>query len=429
MKKLDLFKIGLEELSANKLRTFLTMLGIIFGVGSVIAMLSIGEGARRETLEQIELLGSNNIIIRAEALEVSDKGTATFSPGLTLDDLTAIKKICPFIYSLTPQRETLKKIVYKSSILEAKIIGTTTNYPSTFNSSLGAGKFFNEQHMSKYSNVCVIGSDIKTQLFKYKDPIHEKIKIGNFWFTIIGVISAKKNLVGNSPSTSFRNFNQDVYIPLSTMNYKMDKYIDPSKRKSTSWRDVGKIANAIDRKSINQLTVKVTSDDKIVTVAGIIKRILTRKHYEVKDYRIIIPEEIMAQKQKTQTIFNIVMGAIAGISLLVGGIGIMNIMLANIMERTREIGIRRAVGATRQDVLNQFIFEALTISFIGGLLGIVTGFLLTSIISNYADWRTIITPSSIVLAFFVSVLVGFIFGSYPAKKAAEKDPIDALRYE
>lgn len=167
----------------------------------------------------------------------------------------------------------------------------------------------------------------------------------------------------------------------------------------------------------------------MLEVAYLVNKILTRKHYNIEDYKIIIPEEIMAQKQKTQRIFNIVMGAIAGISLLVGGIGIMNIMLANIMERTREIGIRRAVGATRQDVLQQFIFEALSISFVGGILGIITGYVLTAIISNYAEWRTIITPFSIVLAFFVSVIVGFVFGSYPAKKAAEKDPIESLRYE
>ncbi|MCP5061362.1 MAG: FtsX-like permease family protein [Ignavibacteriae bacterium] len=429
MKKLDLFKIGFEELSSNKLRTFLTMLGIIFGVGSVISMLSIGAGAKAETLEQIELLGSNNIIVRSEEVEIGQDGTTSFSPGLNLDDLNAIKKICPFIHSLTPQREAPEKVIYKSNILEAKIIGTTSEYPKTFNSILWAGSFFNNYHMEKYSNVCVIGSDIRKQLFKYKSPINEKIKIGDLWFTIIGVITAKKSITGNSSNTSFRNFNQDIYIPLSTMIYKMNKYIEPSKRKRASWRDRGTIANAIDRKAIDQLTVKVTNDDKIIEVAKIVKRIITRRHYEVLDYRIIIPEEIMAQKQKTQKIFNIVMGAIAGISLLVGGIGIMNIMLANIMERTREIGIRRAVGATQQDILNQFVFEALTISFIGGLLGILTGYILTSIISNYADWRTIITPFSVVLAFFVSVLVGFVFGSYPAKKAAEKDPIDSLRYE
>jgi len=213
------------------------------------------------------------------------------------------------------------------------------------------------------------------------------------------------------------------------MAYKIEKYSENSQRSSNSRWNMGQVADPIDRKSIDQLTVKVTNDDKILEVAHIINKILSRRHYNAADYKVIIPEEIMAQKQKTQRIFNVVMGAIAGISLLVGGIGIMNIMLANIMERTREIGIRRAVGATKQDVLIQFIFEALIISFIGGILGIITGYILTSIISNYAEWRTIITPYSIILAFFVSVLVGFIFGSYPAKKAAEKDPIESLRYE
>lgn len=429
MKKTDLFKIGFEELSSNKLRTFLTMLGIIFGVGSVISMLSIGEGARAETLEQIELLGSNNIIIKTEKVVATENETNSFTPGLNLGDLEAIKKICPFITSLTPQRNSPEKVMYKANFLEVNIVGTTPNYPSTFNSKLWGGSFFNNKHMEEYSNVCVVGADVRDVLFKYKSPINEKIKIGNLWFTIVGVISAKKGITDGTSNSNFRNFNKDVYIPLSTMSYKMDKYIEPSERKGTNWRDMGKIANAIDRKSIDQLTVKVSGDDKIIEVANIINRILTRRHYKVNDYQIIIPEEIMAQKQKTQKIFNIVMGAIAGISLLVGGIGIMNIMLANIMERTREIGIRRAVGATRQDVLNQFIFEALTISLVGGILGIVTGYILTSVISTYAEWRTIITPFSIVLAFFVSILVGFIFGSYPAKKAAEKDPIESLRYE
>ena len=429
MKNLDLFKIGIEELGSNKLRTFLTMLGIVFGVGSVIAMLSIGEGARRETLEQIELLGSNNIIIKSLEVENANTGKASFSPGLTINDLIAIEKISPYIHSLTPQRNSKENLIYKSNILEANIIGTNTNYYSTFNSKLSDGKFFSKSHMDMSSNVCVIGHGIRQQLFKYKSPINEKIKIGELWFTIIGVIEAKKNITNNSSTANFRDFNQDVYIPLSTMYYKMKKYIDPSKIETSTWQDAGKIANAIDRKTIDQLTVKVIGDDKIIEVASLIKRILARKHFAVLDYRIIIPEEIMAQKQKTQSIFNIVMGAIAGISLLVGGIGIMNIMLANIMERTREIGIRRAVGATRKDVLNQFIFEALTISFIGGILGIFTGYILTSLISNYADWRTIITIPTVILAFFVSVIVGFIFGSYPAKKAAEKDPIEALRYE
>lgn len=231
MKKADLFKIGVEELSSNKLRTFLTMLGIIFGVGSVISMLSIGEGARTETLEQIELLGSNNIIVRAQEIEISKKETNSYTPGLNLNDLEAIKKISPYIYSLTPQRESKEKVMFKSNIIEANIIGTLVNYPNTFNSKLSEGIFFNDFHMQKYANVCVIGSDIKNEFFKYKSPINEKIKIGDLWFTIIGVISAKKSISGNTPSTSFRNFNLDIYIPFTTMSFKMDKYIEPSKEK------------------------------------------------------------------------------------------------------------------------------------------------------------------------------------------------------
>lgn len=429
MKKIDLFKLGIEELSSNKLRTFLTMLGIIFGVASVISMLSIGAGARTETLEQIDLLGSNNIIIKKKGDELIGNEKTSFTPGLTLDDLKAIKQICPFIKSLTPQRESFAKIFYRSQIIDANIIGTTESYPETFNSEISYGKFFTKTHYNNYSNVCIIGYTIKEKLFKYKDPIGEKIKIGELWFTIIGEISSKKNITGNKQDIKFRDFNEDIYIPLSTMCYKMEKYIDQSKIKRSNWRNAGKIANVIDRKSIDQLTVKVTSDDKIIEVSQLINKILLRRHYNVKDYSVIIPEQIMEQKQRTQTIFNIVMGAIAGISLLVGGIGIMNIMLSNIMERTKEIGIRRAVGATRKDVLNQFIFEALAISFIGGFIGIFVGYLLTSLISNYAEWRTIITPYSIILAFFVSVFVGLVFGSFPAKKAAEKDPIESLRYE
>jgi putative ABC transport system permease protein len=184
-----------------------------------------------------------------------------------------------------------------------------------------------------------------------------------------------------------------------------------------------------DRISVDQIIVKIKKDASIAHAENLISRILARRHYGVTDYEVIVPEQLLEQKQKTQRIFNIVMGAIAGISLLVGGIGIMNIMLANILERIKEIGIRRAVGATKYDILYQFMYEALTISIVGGLLGIMTGFILTSLVTIYAEWRTIVSPFSIVLAFFVSVVVGLVFGIYPAKKAAEKDPIESLRYE
>ncbi len=215
------------------------------------------------------------------------------------------------------------------------------------------------------------------------------------------------------------------------MNYKLEK---PAENQQGGmfvvyWGMGDQSVNIADRKPIDQLTVKVKENKPIRETAALIEKILSRKHYGVKDYEVIIPEQLLEQKQKTQIIFNVVMGAIAGISLLVGGIGIMNIMLANILERTKEIGIRRAIGATKQDVLEQFIYEAVVISVIGGLIGIITGYVITGIITSYAEWRTVITPFSVILAFTVSVCVGLIFGIYPAKKAADKDPIEALRYE
>lgn len=433
MRKIDNLKIGLAELKANKLRTALTMLGIIFGVGAVIAMLSIGEGARQETLEQIELLGTNNIIINKKIVTASGKEQkASFSPGLNLNDAKSIQDINPNVEAVTPQLEMNHRIMYKSEILETKIIGTYPSYANTFNSQFAEGGFFQMAHLENYSAVCVIGSGIKESLFKFEDALGKKIKIGTMWFTIIGVLSSKNISSTGMDKLGIRDFNNDVYIPFPTMTYKLEKPVENNNNSGGMFFFFGggeQSINVTDRKLVNQLTVKVKDGKSIQETAFLIERILFRRHYGTQDYEVIIPEQLLEQKQKTQVIFNVVMGAIAGISLLVGGIGIMNIMLANILERTKEIGIRRAIGATRNDVLGQFISEAMVISIMGGLLGIVTGYVLTSLITSYAEWRTIITPFSIVLAFVVSVCVGLIFGIYPAKKAADKDPIESLRYE
>ncbi len=433
MRKIDNLKIGLAELKANKLRTALTMLGIIFGVGAVIAMLSIGEGARQETLEQIELLGTNNIIINKKIITQTGKEQkASFSPGLNLNDAKSIVEINPNVEAVTPQREMNHRVMYKSEIIETKIIGTYPNYANTFNSQFSEGVFFQTTHLDNYSPVCVIGSGIKEKLFKFEDALGKKVKIGTMWFTIMGVLSSKNISSTGMDKLGIRDFNNDVYIPFSTMSYKLEKPAENNNNMEAMFVFYGggeQSVNVTDRKLVNQLTVKVKDGKSIQETASLIERILFRKHYGTQDYEVIIPEQLLEQKQKTQIIFNVVMGAIAGISLLVGGIGIMNIMLANILERTKEIGIRRAIGATRNDVLGQFISEAMVISIMGGLLGIVTGYLLTSLITSYAEWRTIITPFSIILAFVVSVCVGLVFGIYPAKKAADKDPIESLRYE
>lgn len=435
MKEMENFLIGIKELKANKMRTALTMLGIIFGVGAVIAMLSIGEGARQETLEQIELMGTNNIIVNTKTVSLKgNKSKAMFSPGLNLKDALAIKDLNPYVEVVSPQRESINQILYKSNIIEVKVIGVSPDYPSIYNSQVSSGEFFKQSHVENYSNVCVIGYGIKEKLFKFENPVGKEIKVNDLWFKVIGVMASKNISSSGIENLGLRDFNEDMYIPITTMIYKMKKYVPPSSGvfslgNMTVFFGGGNVAQNYDRTSINQITVKIKKDVSVSAAGALTNRILERRHYGVPDFEVVVPEQLLEQKQKTQKIFNVVMGAIAGISLLVGGIGIMNIMLANILERTREIGIRRAIGATKKHILYQFMYEAMTISILGGILGIITGFILTSAITGYAEWRTIITPYSVILAFFVSVGVGLVFGIYPAKKAAEKDPIESLRYE
>ncbi|MCX6568673.1 MAG: ABC transporter permease [Candidatus Aminicenantes bacterium] len=434
LKLSECFKIGLSELKNNKIRSFLTTLGIVFGVGSVIAMLSIGEGARRETIEQIELMGTHNIIVNKKSgSEPSEDRITSFSHRLSMDDGEAIQKINPYIEYVTPQKEDLYTIIYKSKVLETRVIGTTPNYPATYNSEVQTGRFFGPHHLEGFSNVCVLGAEIKEKLFMYENPLNKEIKIGSQWFRVIGVLASKKITPSGVSKLGLRNFNMDIYLPLTTMFYKLTGNI----RRGTAYyvqRSGGRsymmmAGDESDPFSLNSLTIKVKKNAPMIEAAKLSSSVLSRRHRGSEDFEVIIPEELLKQKQKTQRIFNIVMGAMAGISLLVGGIGIMNIMLADVLERTKEIGIRRAVGATERDILYQFLSEAVIISMMGGVLGIITGFILTSIITGYAAWRMVITPISVVVAFVVSVCVGISFGIFPAKKAAEKDPAETIRYE
>jgi putative ABC transport system permease protein len=427
------FKIGLSELQTNKVRSFLTTLSIVFGVGSVIAMMSIGEGARRETIEQIELMGTHNVIVSAKpSPEPGEDAKTSFPHGLSMEDADAVQKINPFVERVSPQREDIFPVVYKSKVVDARIIGTTPDYAATYHSVVEAGRFLAPHHMDGFSCVCVLGAEIKDRLFVYENPLDKEVKIGSQWFRVIGVLASKKITPSGASQLRLRNFNMDVYIPLTTMSFKLEGGLRRS-RNSTVVRMVGGnlviSEGASDRVSLDSLTIKVKDDAPIVDAARLSTAILSRRHQGSEDFDVIIPEELLKQKQRTQRIFNIVMGAMAGISLLVGGIGIMNIMLAGVLERTREIGIRRAVGATRRDILYQFLSEAVIISASGGILGIITGFLLTSVISGYAGWRMVITPASIVIALIVSICVGLGFGIFPANKAAEEDPAESIRYE
>ena len=412
----ETFDLSITGLLSHKLRTILTMLGVIFGVAAVIAMLSIGEGAKQEALDQIRQMGINNVIVQhwdpddEDGAEESDDRGQNLSEGLTRDDARAIREICVLADIVSPQREMRVKAGVGSTSFQTMAMGTTPDYLQVLNARLSQGVFLNEEDIVQARRVCVLGSDAKRELFYFEEALGRQVKVGNQFFTVIGVLEDKGAAGGKIGGVlEVRNTDEDIYVPITTI------------LKRFKWE-------ASDAE-LTQITVKVTEADRLQEAAHIIRGIISRRHRGIDDFKIAIPEELMRQSQSTQQIFNIVMGCIAGISLVVGGIGIMNIMLASVLERTREIGIRRALGARRQDVLAQFLVEAVMVSLLGGILGVVLGFTLTKVITLYAEWKTIVQPWTIVLAFGVSAAIGIGFGYYPARQAAGLNPIDALRYE
>ncbi|HEV8539237.1 MAG TPA: ABC transporter permease [Bacteroidota bacterium] len=428
-------RIGMTGILVHRIRSVLTALGIIFGVAAVIAMLSIGEGARLEALEQIRLMGVNNIIIKTKELttQAFEKAKANFSPGLTAMDGEAITQVCPGIETVVPHWEKVTTALHNAEKLEVKVIGTTPGFLSAYGYELSTGRFFDESNLQEQANVCVLGGDVKEKLFHFEQSVGQAVKIDDQWFTVIGVMTRQLSPSKKVENLEVRNLNVDVYIPLTTAQYKMVRYKTAPGNTSVRFMGGGVSVsggkNPRPKMELDQLTVKLTSEARIDEFSDIVGRILARRHFGVNDYEVVVPEALVRQSQKTQQIFNVVMGAIASISLLVGGIGIMNIMLASVLERTKEIGIRRAVGATRADVLGQFLFEALFISVVGGVVGIAIGWLLTSAITLYAGWRTVVSFPAVILAFTVSAAVGIAFGYYPAKKAASQNPIESLHYE
>jgi putative ABC transport system permease protein len=411
----EIFALSIGGLTSHKLRTLLTMLGIIFGVTAVIAMLSIGEGAKQEALEQISQMGIHNVIVQHwdredEESGDNDGGGTNLSEGLSLDDARAIESICPLASIVSPQREIKSKIQVGGTSFQTMVVGTTPAYLDVLNARLDRGAFISADDIQEARRVCVLGSDAKRALFHFSDPIGAKVKIQHQWFTVIGVLEDKGAAGGKIGGVlEVRNTDEDVYVPITAV--------------------LRRFTFKENAPELSQITIKVNDSSHLQETANITRAILKRRHRGIDDFKIAIPEELMRQSQSTQQIFNIVMGCIAGISLVVGGIGIMNIMLASVLERTREIGIRRALGARRADVLSQFLVEAVLVCLLGGLIGVLFGYSLTKIITLYAHWRTIVEPWTVVLAFGVSAAVGVGFGFYPARQAAGLNPIDALRYE
>ncbi len=445
------FYIAIEAVIANKMRSILTALGIIFGVAAVIAMLAIGNGAQQEILEQIKLVGVNNIVIEPiieqteEKLNDTDAGNEKnkFSPGLTLKDVNAISDIIPSVERLSPEI-VLETYIIKNGIRRsAKLVGVVPSYFELTSFNLSEGKMFNDQQLLKGAPVCIIGKTIKTKFFPTENPIGKTIKCGPNWLKIIGVLEERIISEASIDKLGIRNFNMDVYAPIKTVliRYENRELVTKAMLNKKNQASRGRfymIAGSTEEEGssapinyhqIDRLVIQVAETDLLTPIAEIISRVLERRHNNKIDYQITIPELLLKQQQRTKQIFNFVLGAIAGISLLVGGIGIMNIMLASVLERIKEIGLRLALGAKKQDIITQFLFEAVMISISGGVIGIILGVAMAILVSRFAEMPTIITFTSVLLSFGVAASIGLIFGITPAKRAAEQDPITSLRYE
>ena len=402
---------ALANLGRHKLRSFLTMLGMIFGVGAVIAMLSIGAGAEQESLNIIQNLGIRNIIIKAKEFKTEElQQIRTESLGVSLRDAEALETILKPKPLITASRVVKTyQVISAKARSDSRVIGVSSTYATIQNLKLLDGAFFLPVDEDSNAQVCVLGITAKQKLFGFGDVLGREIKVNDIWLKVVGVLADSAAEKQEFQGVKVENPNNDIYIPITTALRKFDTEA---------------VENELDR-----IVVQIHPDADIQEQAATINNLMSVMHRYVDDFSIVIPEDLLEQEQRTQGIFNIVMGAIASISLLVGGIGIMNIMLASVLERTNEIGLRRAIGAKKLDIRMQFIAEAVAISLAGGLIGVALGYGISRAVAAFSGWSTIITGGSIGLSFGVSSVIGLIFGIYPAVQASNLDPIECLRYE
>jgi putative ABC transport system permease protein len=408
------FRLALQNLSMRKLRSLLTMLGMIFGVAAVVSMLSIGAGAQQQVLAFIEQLGVRNLIVEAKDVPDSDElaRIRKISPGLTRKDLRVIQaNVGELAASTARKRITPSSILPKPRQDMPLVYGVAPVYQSIAGLRIVAGRFFEATENDGAAPVCVLGEGAKANLFPQKDAVGEYVKVNEQWFRVIGVLGSQITAQSELSGLKTQDLNNLIYAPLESVNYRLEDRLSYL------------------RDEIDGLYLQLDQAADSSAVAEVVRGILNSSHRNAGDFTLVVPAELLADQKRTRAIFEMVMVAIASISLLVGGIGIMNIMLASILERTHEIGVRRAVGARRRDILRQFLVEAILISFVGGLLGVGCGFGISRLVAAMAGWSTIVTVNSILLAFLVSVSVGLVFGIYPAAKAARLDPVEALRYE
>ena len=416
-------RLGLKSLLLHKLRSVLTMLGIIFGVCSVIAMLAIGEGASYEAQEAIKNLGRDNIILRSikppEDTQANGGGRGSMIDyGLTYQDAARIQATVLGVQRVLPVRIIRENVRFSANSVPCQVLGTLPVYTEIAGLDVLRGRFLSHLGVENHDNVCVLTAGLAERLFPYQDPLAQAVKIDSFYYRVVGLVREKSAVAQRTQSGRMEGepLDNNVYIPLSTARSRFGEVLV---RRSAGSFEMEKV-------ELHQITVQMRDLEAVEAADAQIKTLLGRFHNR-NDYEVIVPLQLLRQAEQTKRLFNVVLGSIAAISLLVGGIGIMNIMLASVTERTREIGIRRALGAKRGDITLQFLIETVILSIGGGLIGVVVGILVPLLVSHVTTMKTVITPWSVLLAFGISGAVGIIFGLYPAKAAARLDPIEALR--
>lgn len=410
MNPLDAFKSAYGSLSSHRLRSILSMLGMLFGVGAVIAMLAIGAGAERQAMAMIERLGLRNVLLKAKDFKKEElEEMRKKSPGVSLRDGEAIAQALPQVDLVAPVVKIEPyKVLAAGGSAECQVYGVSFRQKALFGMKLAEGRYLDAKDEKESAQVCVIGQEARKELFGFGPVLGQDLKVNDVWLEVVGVFSAQQE-GSSAQGVQVGSLAKEIDIPETTALRKFDR--DPLKS------------------PVDEVVLRLAKDAPPQKAALAMKGLVERLHGGVEDYEIIVPEALLEQSRRTQRLFSIVMGCIAGISLLVGGIGIMNIMLASVLERTREIGIRLAVGAKGRDIALQFVSEAAAISLLGGLSGMVMGVAIAKIVAFYAEWPTVVTAFSVILAFGVSLAVGVLSGLYPAMRAAKLDPIEALRYE
>jgi len=441
LRLLNTFRLGLYSLFLHKLRAALAVFGILIGIAAVIAMVALGEGVSYQAQQQIKDLGAKNVIVRSvkPPQQSSSAGSGLFIEyGVRRDDLERILSNLPLIESAVPMRELRREVRFNDKQVEARVVGCTTDFASVNRLTMQRGRFLNDSDNKPPQNVCVLGAETARALFPIENPIDSVVQINSDFYRIIGVTEKRDPSAAIGGSLSSQDYNFDIYIPLETLRIRIGDMVFTSRSGSRE----GEIVQ------LSQITLTVPELEEVEPAAGVIKYLLTKYHEDKNDFGVVVPKELLRQAEQLRLLINGLMIIIAGISLVVGGIGIMNIMLATVTERTREIGIRRALGAKRSDIIQQFLIEAVVLTSIGGALGVGLGFFVKpfvsvgrqALLSFWPDIAASIPPNvlaiepriamwSIVASLVISIGVGVVFGLYPAWRAAAMDPIEALRHE